>query len=313
MPMALWRVYQIMYSIRRPVAFVLDWKLFAACSALFLVCSMGATWLVCRRDLKESAAELIRPKSPPAGKRILLERVTFVWKRVKFLHKVSIRNILRYKKRMVMMILGVGGCTALLLTGFGIRDSIQHIVDYQYDEIETYDCAVSFKKALSEAEIADFRADHAGELADAVFLHVSAMDLTAGGKTLSVNTVVFEEDMEGFVDLHRGEERLSWPGIGETVIDYRLAADCGLKVGDTITLRDPELREVTLTITGIFDNYIYDYAFIRAGSFREQWGSVPEIRTAYLHLAEGVDQHAAAASILGDGNVAAVSVLNDMR
>ncbi len=313
MPMALWQVYQIMYAIRRPVAFVLDWKLFAACSALFLICSMGATWLVCRRDLKESAAELIRPKSPPAGKRILLERVTFLWKRVKFLHKVSIRNILLYKKRMVMMILGVGGCTALLLTGFGIRDSIQHIVDYQYDEIETYDCSVSFKRALSEADTEDFRADHAGELADAVFLHMSAMDLTAGGKTLSVNAVVFGEDMEGFIDLHRGEEGLSWPGPGETVVDYRLATDCGLKVGDTITLRDAELREVTLAISGIFDNYIYDYAFIRADTFREQWGTVPEIKTAFLHLAEGVDAHAAAASILGDGNVAAVSVLNDMR
>ena len=313
LPMALWRVYQIMYAIDRPVAFVLDWKLFAACTALFQLCSLGATWLVCRRDLGESAAELIRPKSPPAGKRILLERVTFIWKRMKFLHKVSIRNILRYKKRMVMMILGVGGCTALLLTGFGIRDSIQHILDYQYDEIETYDCSVSFLNPLEEAAEEAFRAAHADVLAGSVFLHVSAMDLTAGGKTLSVNAVVFREDMDGFIDLHRGEEPLPWPEPGETVIDYRLAEDCGLRVGDILTLRDPELREVTLTVSGIFDNYIYDYAFIRADTFREQWGSVPEIKTAYLHLAEGADEHAAAASLLGDGNVAAVSVLNDMR
>ena len=313
LPMALWRVYQIMYSIDRPVAFVLDWKLFAACTALFLLCSLGATYLVCRRDLKESAAELIRPKAPPGGERILLERVKFIWKRVKFLHKVSIRNILRYKKRMVMMILGVGGCTALLLTGFGIRDSIQHILDYQYDEIETYDCSVSFKDALDEGEMEEFRAAHAEVLAGSVFLHVSAMDLTAGGKTLSVNAVVFEEDMDGFIDLHRGETHLPWPEAGETVIDYRLAMDCGLRAGDRITLRDSALREVTLTVSGIFDNYIYDYAFIRADTFRDQRGSPPEIKTAYLNLAENADEHAAAASILGDGNVAAVNVLNDMR
>ena len=313
LPIALWQVYRIMYAIDRPVAFVLDWGLFSGCTALFLLCALGATYLVCRRDLKESAAELIRPKSPPAGKRILLERVKFLWKRVKFLHKVSIRNILRYKKRMVMMILGVGGCTALLLTGFGIRDSIQHILDSQYDEIETSDCSVSFMKALSDADRADFLSAHADEVSDAVFLHVSAMDLTAGGKTLSVNAAVFEAEPQGFIDLHRGKARIPWPEPGETVIDYRLAMDCGLKTGDVITLRDPEFREVTLTVSGIFDNYIYDYAFIRADTFRAQWGASPEVKTAYLKLAEGADRHAAAASVVGDGNVAAVNVLADMR
>ncbi|MBR2831365.1 MAG: ABC transporter permease [Oscillospiraceae bacterium] len=313
LPLALWQVYRIMYSIARPVAFLLDWKLFADCTALFLLCSMGATYLVCRRDLNESPAELIRPKSPPAGRRILIERAKFIWKRVKFLHKVSIRNILRYKKRMIMMILGVGGCTALLLTGFGIRDSIQHILDYQFDEIEVYDCSVSFTKALSETETEAFRAAHQDEVSGAAFLHVSAMDLTAGGKTLSVNAVVFEEEMDGFIDLHRGEDHIPWPETGETVIDYRLAMDCGLKKGDVITLRDTELREVTLTVTGIFDNYIYDYAFIRADTFRDQWGTAPEVKTAYLNLAEGADQHAAAAAIMGDDNVAAVNVLSDMR
>ena len=313
LPMALWRVYQIMYAIDRPVAFVLDWELFAGCTALFLLCALGATYLVCRRDLNESAAELIRPKSPPAGKRILIERVKFIWKRVKFLHKVSIRNILRYKKRMVMMILGVGGCTALLLTGFGIRDSIQHILDYQYDEIELYDCSVSFKNALNEAEMETFRSDHADVVSDAAFLHVSAMDLTEGGKTLSVNAVVFEEEPEGFIDLHRGKEPIPWPKPGETVIDYRLAMDCGIKTGDTITLRDPDFREVTLIVSGIFDNYIYDYAFIRADTFRAQWGAAPEVKTAYLNLAEEADRHAAAASIVSDRNAAAVNVLDDMR
>ncbi len=313
LPMALWRVYQIMYAIDRPVAFVLDWKLFAGCTALFMLCSMGATWLVCRRDLRESAAELIRPKAPPAGKRILLEQAAFIWKRVKFLHKVSIRNILRYKKRMVMMILGVGGCTALLLTGFGIRDSIQHILDYQYDEIEIYDCSASFTKPLSEADMEDFRAAHGDVVAGAAFLHTGAMDLTAGGKTLSVNAVVFREEPDGFIDLHRGEEQLPWPGPGETVIDYRLAMDCGLKTGDVITLRDTEFREVTLTVSGIFDNYIYDYAFIHADTFLEQWGTAPEIKTAYLNMAEGTDLHADAASVVSDGNVAAVNVLADMR
>ena len=212
-----------------------------------------------------------------------------------------------------MMILGVGGCTALLLTGFGIRDSIQHIVDYQYDEIELYDCSVTFTKALSMTEQERFRSAHEEEISSVAFLHAGAMDLTEGGRTVSVNALVFEEPLEGFFDLHRNGEPVPWPGFGETVINNRLAADCGLRTGDTITLRSPELREVTLTVSGIFDNYIYDYAFIRTDTLREQWGASPEIKTAYLNLAEGAEGHAVAASVMGDGNAAAVNVLNDMR
>ena len=94
-----------------------------------LVCSVGATWFACHTELRLLPANLMRPKAPKPGKRILLERVRFIWSRVSFLHKVSIRNILRYKKRLFMMLLGIGGCTALIVAGFGIRDSIATIAD----------------------------------------------------------------------------------------------------------------------------------------------------------------------------------------
>ena len=313
MPVMLWKVYQIIYSIDRPVAYLLDWKLFAACTAIYLICSLGATYLVCRQDLNEAPAELIRPKSPPAGSHIFMERVTFIWKRLKFLHKVSIRNILRYKKRMVMMILGVGGCTALLLTGFGIRDSIQDILLYQYGEIEIYDSSVTFIDPLNEKSETDFTERHAASIADAAFVHMSAMDLTAGGKTLTVNAVAFEDGLDGFIDIHNGKEPIPWPGIGETVIDYRLANDCGLEIGDTVTIMDTEFHQLTLTVSGIFDNYIYDYAFINAGTFREQWGSAPDIKTAFVNVPEDVDVHSSAADLLGDDNVANVNILDDMK
>ena len=90
---------------------------------------------MCRGFLREVPAELIRPKAPKEGKRVLLERITFLWKRLGFLTKVSLRNVLRYKQRFFMMVLGIGGCTALLLTGFGIKDSIANVVDYQFEEI----------------------------------------------------------------------------------------------------------------------------------------------------------------------------------
>ncbi len=101
----------------------------------FMCCALGATWFACRSELADVPAELMRPKAPKSGKRVFLERVPYLWNRMKFLHKVSIRNIFRYQKRLIMMILGISGCTALLITGFGIRDSIKNVADYQFDEI----------------------------------------------------------------------------------------------------------------------------------------------------------------------------------
>ena len=119
--------------------YIVDWKLAGIAMLVSLACSVGTTWFTCRYELSETAAGLMRPKAPKAGKRVFLEKISFVWKRLKFLHKVSVRNIFRYKKRFFMMVIGISGCTALLLTGFGINDSIAGFADRQYDEIQILD------------------------------------------------------------------------------------------------------------------------------------------------------------------------------
>ncbi len=313
LPKVLWAVYQIMYTIARPNALVLNWGLFAVLTALYLVCALGATWFVCRRDLAEAPAELIRPKAPQAGKRILIERVKFIWKHVPFLHKVSIRNILRYKKRMIMMILGIGGCTALLLTGFGISDSIKNIVDYQYDEIEIYDASVTFVDELDEQTCEAFEQICDDRVTEIEYLHINASDLIYGGDTESVNVVVFTEPLESFVVLGDKNGAIAWPGVNEVVINCRVAETMGLNVGDTVSIRDSDLRSMTLTVSGIFDNYVYDYAFVDVASCVEQWGSAPEFKSAYFITADGVDTYTVAADILGMEEVAAVSVNEDFR
>ncbi len=312
MPMMLWEVYMIMYTIDRPVAFVLDWKLFTLCSVMYLACALGATYFVCRRDLRSPAAELIRPRSPKAGKRILIERVKFLWKRVPFLHKVSIRNILRYKKRMVMMILGIGGCTALLLTGFGIRDSIANIVDFQYDEIELYDCAVTFQHAPTDAGRAALALSCGSDASEIRYVHEGSMDLSAGGQTQTVNLIAADAPLDGFWDLHAGDKPVAWPEAGQAVINNRLARTCGVAVGDEITLHDSEYNALNVTVSGIFDNYIYDYVIVPTETYTAQLGA-PEQRTAYVLAADGADVHALSAKILSTDNVASVSVNADMR
>ena len=313
LPMALWQVYRIMYSIQRPITFVLDWKLFFLCTALYLLCALGATWLVCRRDLRESSAQLIRPKAPTPGKRIFLERIGFLWKHIKFLHKVSIRNILRYKKRMFMMIVGIGGCTALLLTGFGIRDTIQPVVDRQYNEIEYFDASVSFMDTADAAVQAEFVEQTADVAENIAFLHTQNVDAATENGNKAINLVVFTGELTDFVSLHDGKTAIDFPEEGEAVVNYRFASENDLSVGDTVELVGDDYKALTVTVSAVFDNYIYDYIYVSADTCAAQWGQAPECNTAYVNFAEGQETNAAGAVLLGADHVSHVTLTADMR
>ena len=151
-PYVIWQVYGMMYGFA-PITYKNDYLVFAISLLVSLICSVGVTIATCIGELREQPAELVRPKAPSAGKRILLERIGFIWKHLKFLHKVSARNVFRFKKRMWMMIIGIAGCTALLITAFGLHDSICNVVNIQYDNIMKYDLMVVFDDKYRQYEI----------------------------------------------------------------------------------------------------------------------------------------------------------------
>lgn len=313
-PKILWTSYNIMYGIPTGIHFVLDWGLAAVCFVSYLFCALGATYLVCRGFLREVPAELIRPKAPKAGKRVLLERITFLWKRMGFLTKVSARNVLRYKQRFFMMVLGIGGCTALLLTGFGIKDSIANVVDYQYEEITFYDCTVSFTEAMDAQRQSDFLAA-SPEVQGAVFLYDGSVTAETADSAKTVSLLVPDGSLDGYLDLHHGEQKLSMPAEGETLLNNALAEALGVTVGDTVTLRDSDMRALTVTVSGVFDNYVSNYAIVSPDTCRSQWGSVPESKTAFVTVSDDTDDgiHAASAQMLDLENVSAVTVNIDIR
>lgn len=313
MPLVLWEIYQIMYSIHRPPVFVLDWTLFALCSSFYILGVLGVTYGVCRKDLAENSASLMRPKAPGAGKRIFLEYIRFLWKPMKFLHKVSARNIFRYKKRMLMMILGIGGCTALLLTGFGIRDSIQPIVSRQYGEISLFDAVVSFLREPDATEQAEFEADIRDFASDFILLHISNVDLSIDNKGCSVKLAACSGDMTPFINLHQGKNPLAFPSAGEAVVNYRVAEEYKIAVGDTIELRDSDYNQMTVRICGVYDNYLEDIVYVSAETFQNGFGFAPELNTAYVNFTEEADIHAAGAAILGMENVATLSLTEDRK
>lgn len=307
-PEILWRVYDIMYDFYRPIEFVLDWKLAVFSIAMYLLCALLATWSACKASLHEVAAELIRPKAPAPGKRIWLERIPFLWKRMPFLHKVSARNVFRYRKRLVMMVLGIGGCMALLLTGLGLHDSIQNIVDDQFDRISIYDMAVTFSEPPAQATL-DALADY-----DYTLLHESTVDIFRGDTTKSTHFLVPSDNTDQFLMLRTEDGvAVSMPSDGEVVLSTGLADDLGADIGDTVTLRSGDNREMTLTVSGLYVNYIYNYAIASAGSCQAQWGSVPEQKTAYLNAPEGSDLHRVSAELSALDGVSRVTVNQDMR
>lgn len=312
-PRVIWEAYDIMYGFAE-IQYIFNVPLAVISVLVSLLCSMGATWLSCRHELSHVPAELIRPKAPKNGKRILLERVPFIWKRLKFLYKVSIRNVFRYKKRFFMMLLGIGGCTALLLTGFGIKDSIKNVAGDQFDKIMLYDYSVSFSSPQDAAAEQNFRTAYADALSDCLFVHESAIDLDIDGTVKSAYLVVSKtSEIGAFVDLHNENTPVAFPEKGEAVINSKLAEIFDLSPGDTITVRDDGLKEMKLTISGIFDNYVYNYLFVSADSCEEQWGYIPAFKTAYANAAENTDSHESAAQIMSWEGVINVSVNDDTK
>ena len=211
-PTVIWFAYGIMYQMGDFVI-LLDWRLAAVSLAVAILCSMGTTWATCRYELSDVAAQLMRPKAPKSGKRIFLEKIPFLWNHMSFLVKVSARNIFRYKQRFFMMVFGIGGCTALLLTGFGVKDSISGIIDNQYGEIQINDLNVTFSDAYAQEDRTEYE-EVMGQIAEGYTIsYEESADLLHEDETESVTLVVPQkpEEMGAYLDLHT-ESGESIPG-----------------------------------------------------------------------------------------------------
>ena len=317
-PWVIWDAYGMMYGFS-DLVFMTDWSLCGFCLIVALLCSVGTTIYSCNAELKEVPAQLIRPKAPKSGKRVLLERIPAIWNRLRFLQKVSIRNTFRYKKRFFMMVLGICGCTALLVTGLGIRDSISGVVASQYDEIFHVDYTVTFNKDMDSEAQDLFTEETSDVISDCLFLYTSTVDVVAEDSVKTVNLVVCDEneDISTFVDLHNDDGKITYPGKGEGVINSALAENLGLEPGDTITVRDENMRELTVTISAICDNYVYHYLYINEDTYADQWGTVEKNSAFALGVTdengEVADPHGDGAVIMNARNVSAVSITSDFR
>lgn len=309
-PKTLWEAYKIMLYITDGIALQINWLLCGAVVGAYTAVMLLVTWYCCRRVLREEPAELIRPKAPDAGKKIFMEYLPF-WGRISFLNKVTIRNIFRYRQRLAMMLVGIGGCTALLVTGFGLRDSIVNVVDYQFEEVTTYDMSVYFIDGQTPEEQADFVSDLGDKAENVMFYHQTSMDLDFDGRTREIYMIAAGEKITEFIDLHKDEEKLPVPGVNEVVISVGAAEGMGIQVGDIIHMRNADLQTLELTVSGIYDNHVQNYTIIHPDTIAAQWGDPAEEQMAFVKVSEGQDVHTLAAEITGFSDVMNVSVSED--
>ena len=314
-PRVIWFTYQLMY-IHMPMRYAFDLKLMITAILVALICSIGTTWISCHIELEESAAELMRPKAPKIGKRVLLERIPWLWRRLKFLYKVSIRNIFRYKRRLFMMVLGISGCTALLITGFGLNDSVADFAEMQYEEIQIADASLVYNDGVGDV-IPDSLAEKLDEHTETYLLiHEASWDLSVKNTMKNINLIVPHSfDQIGlYMDFHtEAGEAVACPGLGEAIIGNSLSKRYNIKVGDTITLYDDSMRELNVRVSGIFENHVYNYIFMSSDTLEAQLGEPVNYNAAYLNISSDADIYQVSAALMSDPNVTNVTVFAELK
>ena len=314
-PKVIWQTYKMMY-VRLKLDYVFSPSLAASTLILSLAGSLGITYITCRYELAESAASLMRPKAPRAGKRVLLERIPFIWNRMKFLHKVSVRNIFRYKKRFFMMITGISGCTALLVTGFGIKDSIAGFADVQYRKIITADASLVYKNPENEDIPASLKNRLDENTEEYTLIHESSWEMTFGSKVKSITLDAPQdpEKMQHFMNFRTiGGTKLDMPEKGEALISNSLHDRYGINVGDSISLRDEEMHTIYVEISGIFENHVYNYVFISPETLETQTNSAVKYNTVYMNFSEDSDHSDAYTAITKDSNIVSHTLFSSLR
>lgn len=286
-PTIIYDSYKIMYNIPElETPFKLSYMLL--CMAASIVCTGAAVLYASLKTLCSQPSELMRPKAPAAGRRVVLERIDFIWKRFGFLMKVTVRNLLRYKKRFFMTMAGVAGCTALIITGFGLKYSIKTVAEKQFGEILYYDALAVLSSSDPEAsqKAAETLANNPDTDSSALFMMNSA-EVRQNGTTQKVNFLVPQnaDVLSEYINLEDvgGETYDTLPGDG-VFITEKLSLLYGLKPGDSIELFPKDLPEVSVKVRAVVRNYAMHYAFMSPDLYREIFGSEARYNMAFLKI-----------------------------
>lgn len=321
LPAVIMKAYGIIYFVPElPLPLPIDPWFAGLAAGLGVGVTLFATWAAVTATLRERPAQLMLPRAPKAGKRILLERIGPLWRHLSFSWKVTFRNLFRYKKRFIMTVIGIAGCTALLLTGLGLSNAINDIIDKQFGEITKYNATVTLSDDLSDEERQ--RVDDLLDDGSLVTAHTMVMrqNMLASGPDEQDKRMelVVPEDPASFddyvaLDTRVGHEPVELADDG-LVLTEKLAGELGVLVGDTVALTEQDaLGNATsasyeATVTGIVENYVYHYAYMGPALYERLMGEAPDYRTLLAITTSDPDRRAQLSSdLLAIGGVKTVA------
>lgn len=292
LPEIIYNMYAMMYSMKDVV---LEFNTGIAITGLglALICTVGATIIACYKELNLQPASLMRPKSPKAGKRVLLERISWLWSKLKFTQKVTIRNVFRYKKRVSMTIIGILGCTALMVAGFGLRESVSNMIPSQYGEVFLYDMSITLKNEQTSDEIQKYidevcnikTNDKNNDVTDAMAFNMQAVEILNKETKQDVQLIVPEKTdvLSDYIVLENrvSKEKYSLSDNG-VVITEKLAKLLGIKQGEKITIKNSNDKQAEVEVKGITRNYLMHYMYISPEYYESIFGEKVKYNTILL-------------------------------
>ncbi len=263
-PKIVYEMYQMMYTTPNvTIEFNLEYAIMGF--GIAILCTCGATIYTCIKELNQMPAVLMRPKSPKMGKRVLLERIPFIWKRLKFSRKVTVRNIFRYKKRFLMTIIGILGCTSLIVAGFGLRDSISNMIPAQYGQIFKYDTQIDFKDSLSQKEIDEKTQTILDKEEILKLTKINMQSVTVNDSNQTIQIIVPEsyEELKEFITVkQRTKSEIFELNDEEIIITEKIAKLLNAKPGDIIKIKNTDDIIVEAKIGKIAENYLRHYIYM---------------------------------------------------
>lgn len=256
-----------------------------------VACTMIATISSCRKSLAAEPAALMRPEAPRVGKKILLERIPFLWNRLNFTWKSTMRNLLRYKKRFLMTVFGIGGCMALMIVGYGLKDSVLDIANLQFGKIQKYDLMAVIDEDISEDEmqVLTQMAQNDKDIENSMkgYMRLTEMKFSDMNKDIYLYVPSTLKDLDQFILFSDRKSGDTWLMEEDSVIiSEKISRDLDIKTGDTVSLELEENHFVDLTVTDICENYLAHYIYVSPQVYKQAMGDEPQYNSIYVTVKE---------------------------
>ncbi len=316
-PLVIFNAYGMMYILPEAMTPV-HWNYLLGCAAVSIGCTCLTAVLACFGQMRGYPAALMRPKAPKAGKRILLERIKPIWNHLSFSWKVTMRNFFRYKKRVLMTIVGIAGCTALLMAGFGIRYSITSILDLQFGELFVYDAVSVTASNMDDAAAQDLEDEVlAIDGVDSAMYFASRTVDSVGEDTLVSTTVVVPQrtgGMRQYIVLRDKDTKETVPLTSNgAVINEKLAELLNVQPGDNIQIDPGDGSTLEIKVSALTENYAGNYIYLSDEYYQQVFGEAPSYTNLYLTFSDDADGEAISQALMDTGSILGLSLVSDLE